>query len=205
VAIVYRKVPDEGHMCLLMYTDNLPMMVHDECMKVLESEVGQQAKEYADALFRHTMPDGNNCLAYIHRAGYLKKVPCIQVIVTPTAKSACRLDELNDIIDKLEAGGEAADRLADMDSNRGIKGVLKEGRELGMPAEPFTSGASTNVSTDALSDTDLAQQRIDQASKMENEAKGLLAEAKRLREEAAELAPVKAKNVRTTKAKKAIA
>ena len=40
VAIVYRKVPDEGHMALVMYTDNLPMMVHDECMKVLESDVG---------------------------------------------------------------------------------------------------------------------------------------------------------------------
>ena len=68
IAIVYRKVPDEGHMALVMYTDNLPMMVHDEAMKVLESEVGQNAKELADALFRHIMPDGTNCLQHIHKA-----------------------------------------------------------------------------------------------------------------------------------------
>jgi len=203
VAIVYRKVPDEVHMCLVMYTDNLPMLVHDEAMKCLESDVGQQAKDLADALFRHTMPDGNNCLTYIHRAGYLKKVPTNQVIVTPNAKSTCRLDELNDILDKLEAGGEAAEKLANMDANRGIKGVMQEGREVGMPANPYTGQNQAVDVSSVLSDSDIAQQRVDQANRMESEAKVLLAEAKRLREEASELAPAKAKNVRTPKAKKA--
>lgn len=214
VAIVYRQVPDEAHMALVMYTDNLPMMVHDEAMKVLESEVGQNAKDFADALFRHVMPDGNNCLTYIHRAGYLKKVPCNQVIVTPTAKSTIRLDELNDMLAKIEAGGEAADRMANIDANRGTKGVLQEGRELGMPAQDptRTSAADMSVPTASvpgvLSDAEIAQQRLDQATRMEAEAKGLLAEAKRLKAEAAELKPAKAKtttkasNVRTTKTTK---
>lgn len=217
IAIVYRKVPDEGHMALVMYTDNLPMMVHDEAMKVLESELGQNAKELADALFRHTMPDGTNCLQHIHKAGYLKKVPCNQVIVTPTAKATVRLDELNDILDKLEAGGEAAQRLDDIDKNRGVKGVLQEGRELGMPAQPFTGTPTAGV----LSDAEIAQQRLDQAVRMEAEAKGLLAEAKRLKAEAATMkpakavkapakaktttTPAKATNGRTTKTKKAAA
>lgn len=218
VAIVYRKVPDEGHMALVMYTDNLPMMVHDESMKVLESDVGQQAKDLADALFRHIMPDGSNCLQYIHQAGYLKKVPCNQVVVTPNAKSTVRLDELNDILDKLEAGGEAADRLADIDANRGIKGVKQEGREVGMPAQPFTGTTSSDVTGEGvLSDAALAQQRLDQAVRMEADAKSMLAEAKRLKAEAATLkpakktsakaptAPAKAKNVTTTKTKKAAA
>lgn len=207
IAIVYRKVPDENHMCLIMYTDNLPSMIHDEAMKCLESEIGQQAKELADALFRHTMPDGNNCLTTIHRAGYLKKVPTNQVIVTPTSKSTCRLDELNDIMDKLEAGGEAAQKLAEMDANRGIRGVLSEGREVGQPAKP-AAGSRTlaaDINETVLSDQDIARQRLEQASRMEAEAKGLLAEAKRLKEEASALAPVKAKNVRATKAKKTAA
>lgn len=203
IAIIYRKVPDEGHMALVMYTDSLPSMVHDEAMKVLESEVGQNAKELADALFRHTMPDGNNCLTYIHRAGYLKKVPTNQVIVTPTAKATVRLDELNNILDNLELGGEAAKRMADIDSNRGIKGVIQEGRELGMPAQPALN--PTTIDNQAaglyagLTDTDLANQRVAQATKLEAEAKGLLAEAKRLKDEAKSLKPAKAKNVRTTK------
>lgn len=209
VAIIYRQVPDESHMALVMYTDNLPMMVHDEAMKVLESEVGQNAKDLADALFRHIMPDGTNCLTHIHKAGYLKKVPCNQVIVTPTAKSTIRLDELNDMLAKIEAGGEAADRMANIDANRGTKGVLQEGREVGMPASLQPQVATTAAGiNDTLSDADIAQQRIDQANRMEAEAKGLLAEAKRLKEEAKSLVPSKAKtttkasNGRTTKTTK---
>ena len=199
VAIVYRTVPDEDHMALVMYTDSLPSMIHDEAMKVLESEVGQQAKELADALFRTTMADGTNCLTTIHKGGYLKKVPCNQVIVTPTAQSTCRLDELNNLLKKIEEGGDAAQALADMDSNRGIKGVVQEGRELGTPAQPFTGVTSSADVNGVLSDTDLAEQRTVQANKMEAEAKALLAEAKRLKQEATQLSQPKAKNVGKTK------
>jgi len=195
IAIVYRQVPDEAHMALVMYTDNLPMMVHDEAMKVLESELGQNAKDLADALFRHVMPDGNNCLTHIHRAGYLKKVPCNQVIVTPTAKSTIRLDELNDMLAKIEAGGDAADKMANLDANRGIKGVMQEGRELGQPPAPVQATTSADISG-VLSDAEIAQQRLAQAARMESEAKGLLAEAKRLKAEATALAPVKTKTTK---------
>lgn len=198
VAIVYRTVPDEEHMALVMYTDSLPMMVHDEAMKVLESEIGQNAKELADALFRTTMADGTNCLTTIHKGGWLKKVPCNQVIVTPTAQSTCRLDELNNLLKKIEDGGDAAQTLADMDANRGIKGVVQEGRELGQPATPFT-GVQSTTSADVLTDADLAAQRTAQAEKMEAEAKNLLAEAKRLKQEATQLSQPKAKNVGKTK------
>lgn len=199
VAIVYRKVPDEAHMALIVYTDSLPMMVHDEMMKCLESEVGQQAKELADALFRTIMADGNNCLTAIHKGGWMKKVPTNQVIVTPTVKSTVRLDELNDIMDKLEAGGEAAARLADIDANRGIKGVIQEGRELGQPAVDVTRTSAGSVSGDVLTDDVLAEQRTQQADRMEAEAKALLAEAKRLKQEATQLSQSKAKNVGKTK------
>ena len=195
VAIVYRVVPDEEHMALVMYTDALPSMIHDESMKVLESEIGQNAKELADALFRSTMADGINCLTAIHKGGYLKKVPTNQVVVTPTANSTCRLDELNALLKKIEEGGDAVAALADMDANRGVRGVLNEGREVGEPALKTTSGDITAVLTNDV----LAKQRIDQANKMEVEAKSLLAEAKRLKEEAKSLTPTKAKNVGKTK------
>ena len=199
VAIVYRTVPDEEHMALVAYADSMPSMIHDEVMKVIESDVGQNAKELADALFRTTMADGTNCLTTLHKGGWLKKVPTNQVIVTPTAKSTCRLDELNNLLKKIEDGGDAAAALADMDKNRGIKGVVQEGRELGQPAKPFTGTTSADVTGDVLTDTDLATQRTAQANKMEAEAKALLAEAKRLKQEATQLSQPKAKNVRATK------
>ena len=203
VAIVYRTVPDEDHMALVAYADSLPSMVHDEVMKVIESAIGQNAKELADALFRTTLADGTNCLTTLHKGGWLKKVPCNQVIVTPTAKSTCRLDELNNLLKKIEEGGDAAASLANIDANRGMKGVLQEGRELGQPASDPTRTTAGSVSGDVLTDDILSQQRLDQATKMEAEAKSLLAEAKRLKQEATQLSQPKAKNVGKTSKKAA--
>jgi hypothetical protein len=199
VAIVYRTVPDEDHMALVAYADSMPSMVHDEVMKVIESEIGQNAKELADALFRTTLADGTNCLTTLHKGGWLKKVPCNQVIVTPTAKSTCRLDELNNLLKKIEEGGDAAAALANIDANRGMKGVLQEGRELGQPAVDPTRTTADSVGGDVLTDDILSQQRLDQANKMEADAKSLLAEAKRLKQEATQLSQPKAKNVGKTK------
>ena len=206
VVIAYRQVPDEDHMCLVIYSDALPSRVHDELMSVLESDVGQSSKDLADALFRSTMADGTNCLTTLHKGGWLKKVPCNQVIVTPNAKSSVRLDELNNILNEMEKGEDASKKLADIDKKQtqGIDG----GRELGEPAK--TTSASVNTNTpDVLSDADIANQRLAQATKMEAEAKSLLAEAKRLKEEANALAPkvtkakvAKATTSTTTPAKK---
>ena len=86
VVILFREVPGEDHMALVTYGEVLPRLIHDEVMKCLESPVGQQAKEFSDALFRVTMADGRNCLEVLHKEGMIKKVPTNQVIVTPTGK-----------------------------------------------------------------------------------------------------------------------
>jgi hypothetical protein len=48
-------------------------MIHDEIMKVLESAVGQQANDLADALFRNIMPDGKNTLHVLRFVDCLDK------------------------------------------------------------------------------------------------------------------------------------
>ena len=72
VVVAYNTVPGEDHMALVIYSDSLPSMLHDEVMKVIESPAGQSAKVLADALFRNIMPDGNNTLGSLHKGGYLK-------------------------------------------------------------------------------------------------------------------------------------
>jgi hypothetical protein len=192
VVIAYRQVPDEDHMCLVIYSETLPMRIHDELMKVLESDIGQQANDFADALFRHTMADGQNCLTTIHRGGLMSKVPTNQVIVTPTSASSVRLDELNTLLNEIAKGEAATEKLAKAD-----QGQRWEGRDLGEPAK---TTAESVGSDGVLSDADIANQRIAQATKMEAEAKTLLAEAKRLKEEANALAPkvTKAKVAKAT-------
>jgi hypothetical protein len=193
--IVFRKIPELEHMALVVYSDLLPRMVHDEIMKALESPQGQEAKELSDVLFRTIMADGHNCLESLHRNGLLKKVPTNQVLVTPTSTSSVRLDELNDILDEMQKGEEAVKRLQDIDSSRGFTGKKAPRRaEIQEVGERKTREAQGNTSAadmlaGMLTDKDLAAQRLDQAQKMEASAKQLLAEAKRLKAEAESLSP----------------
>ena len=198
VVIAYNTVPGEDHMALVVYSDALPSMIHDEVMKVVESNAGQSAKVLADALFRNIMPDGNNTLGSLHKGGYLKKVQTKQVILTPNAKTTVRLDELNEILKKMEAGEEAIKALSDIDAGRGFADPKKSsGRDLGEPKKAAESAVNTSG---VLTDADLAKANLDQAAKMEAQAKTLIAEAKRLKDEAKSFAPTpKAKNVRATK------
>ena len=203
IVLAYRQIPGEDHMCLVLYSDMLPSMVHDEVMKVLESAVGQNSKELADALFRHTMADGRNCLEVVHKMGMMKKVPTNQVIITPNAKSNVRLDELNSILNQMEQGEDAIKKMADLDKNAGLTGK-REPREVGQnPASRSNITETTNASvSDVLSDDQLAAQRVAQAAKMKLEAQQMLAEAARLEAEAADLTPVQANGTtKTTKAK----
>lgn len=208
--VLFRTVPGEEHMCLVVYPDTLPRHIHDDVMSALESAAGQQAKEFSDYLFRFTLSDGNNALETLHKEGMIKKVPTNQVIVTPNAKSTVRLDELNNILGKMAQGEEALKELAELDSASGMTGKRRrtdEGREPGEVRPPRESRSTPAKVTnkvninDVLSDEDLATSRLAQATRLQNEAKALLAEAARLQEEALQLNGSAVKNG-STKSKK---
>jgi hypothetical protein len=218
IVLLWRKVPNEDHMALVTYSDTLPRMIHDEVMRTLESPVGQNAQDFSDVLFRTTMADGRNALEVLHREGFIKKVPSSQILITPTAKSSVRLDELNGILDEMAKGEEAKNRLQEMDKNSGMTGKKRRdgGREVGMPPNN-QSLSRTNVEVEGtasaaaylkgaltegvLSDTDLAAQRLSQAEQLKKQAQTLLAEASKLAEEAAQFLP--ATNAKPSRAKKA--
>jgi hypothetical protein len=221
IVLLWRKVPNEDHMALVLYSDTLPRLIHDECMKALESPIGQNSKEFSDVLFRTTMADGRNALSVLHAEGFIKKVPTAQILITPTTKSSVRLDELNDILDEMDKGEDAVKRLAEIDSQAGMapKKRIREGREVGMPPNN-QSISRTNQNVDAntnaaayikgavpadgvLTDEHLAADRRTQAENMKKQAEQLLAEATRLENEANKLAPVK--NVKPTRTKKTAA
>ncbi len=214
VVIMFREVPDESHMCLVVYSDLLPRMIHDELMRAVESDVGQNAKEISEVMHRTYMADGRVLLTVLHQEGMIKKVPCNQVLVTPNNKSSVRLDELNNILNEMAKGEEAVKRLAEIDSSRGMtgkRGAKAEPREVGMPQNSRTnSPVEGSISAEqyvagVLSDADLAKQRAAQAEQMRKNAESMLAEAARLEAEAQTLNPTTAKTngtrTKTTKAK----
>lgn len=195
VVILYRTVPDESHMCLVAYSDTLPRIIHDSVMETLESPMGQQADQFADAVFRTTLADGNNALNALHNEGLIKKIQTSQVLVTPTARSSIRLDELNVMLDKMKGGDDAVKKMAELDNNRGLKNNNKPlPKDVGEPN-------ITPTMSDVLTDEALAAQRVEQATTMKAEATRLLAEAARLEAEAKELVPTKRKTNGSKKAK----
>jgi hypothetical protein len=204
IVLVFRQIPGDDHMCLVLYSDMLPQLVHDETMKCLESAVGQNSKELADAMHRHTMSNGANLLETLHKSGYLKKVNTNQVVITPNAKSNVRLDELNTILNEMEKGEDAIKKMADLDKNAGMSNKRREPKEVGAnPASRTAQVETTGVAlTDVLTDDQLAAQRVAQAAKMKLDAQALLAEAARLENEAATLSPTTSDG--TTKPKKTV-
>lgn len=185
VVLLYRQVPDEDHMCLVVYSDLLPRIYHDSVMQILESPAGQESLSLSDVLFRNMMPDGRNCLEALHKDGLIKKVPTNQVTVTPNTISSVRLDELNSILNEMAKGEEATKKLANLEKDKGISGKRKTSeRNVGEPVRSQPESIS-----EVLSDSDLARQRLAQAAKMKADAERLLKEAELLTEEAAQLDP----------------
>lgn len=185
VVLLFREVPQEDHMCLVVYSDLLPRIYHDAVMQLLESAVGQAANSLSDVLFRNLMPDGRNCLEALHREGLIKKVPTNQVTVTPNTVSAVRLDELNTMLNEMAKGEEATKKLAQLDKEKGISGRQKHiERNVGEPVR-----SQPKAVAEVLTDSDLAKQRLQQAAKMKADAERLLKEAEVLTEEAIKLDP----------------
>jgi hypothetical protein len=192
VAILFREVPNEDHMCLVIYPETLPTHIHDSIMKTLESDVGQQATNLADALHRNLLPDGRVQLEALHREGMIKKVPANQVIVTPNAQSSVKLDELNKIIREMETGQQAIDRLKELDASQGlVDPYTKRKAEAEFKRQQQDKAAPPIQATNdgALDDKSLAVNMLAQAKRMEAEAKGLIAEAARMKKEAQRMHP----------------
>ena len=100
VAIAYRTLPDEPTNCLVIGTQGLGDSYHDSLMSLLESDAGQQSNELAEILAVRRFPDGTVMLGYLHNNGHLRKVPTVNVLVTPDSQTQIQLDELNLIIAK---------------------------------------------------------------------------------------------------------
>jgi hypothetical protein len=182
LAIIFREVPNEPHMCLVTFTETLNQHLHDPMMKTIESDIGQNSENLADALNRSYTKDGKIILQVLHAEGLLKKVQTNQVIVTPNPTTKIRLDELNKILTEMQQGEAAVKRLAEIDNTfEPSTDIAKKIRN----NEPVKNLASS--SNDALGDSTIANNLLMQAKRMETEAKGLLAESQRLQQEANEI------------------
>lgn len=98
--IVYRALPPgqgetSSSMALIVQTDQLPDMMHDNLMEILKSPAAQQTHDLFNVLNRRKFGDGSNMLESLHYKGYLKKVPIDNVMLYPMPNQPLPLSEAN--------------------------------------------------------------------------------------------------------------
>jgi len=187
VAVAFRVLPNDPEHCLVVDTATLSDDDHESLMTLIESDAGQRVTDLAEAMQRARLRDGSVMLSSFHIRNQFKKVRTDEVELTPNTTTAVLLSQVNQII--AEQQGVTVADLAIKSGNETKVETIAQAREV-PSSQPITeSQASVN---NVLTDEDLAAQYRSQADTM-------FKEAKRLREQAEELAPTKKKKT-TTKA-----
>ena len=180
VVVAYRTVPGEPESCVVVTTENLMADEHDALMKCVESDAGQTAYEFAEAMSRTQLPDGRNMLAGLHTTGKMMKMQSAQVEMIPDRNTSVGLDELNKQIAAQK--GVSVEDLA--------LGTAPSANKAEAP-EPVVSDTAVEQDTIATAEPALSDEEL--AAKYRSDADRLFKEAKKLREHADELAPKKNK------------
>ena len=186
VLVVFRTLPGESNMALVLPVAQLPDQYHDSIMTLVETEQAQDAFEFGEIMHIRPFPDGRPMLRAMQADSRLIKVPTDSVMMTPTTNDTVLLANLNTLIAEQKnctvdelctfvAGAPSAKtEVVDVASVNDTAPAV----DSDIPA-PIRAQANINS---ALSDKDLAKSYRSQADAMYKEAA-------RLRKEAEELDP----------------
>ena len=167
VVVVFREVPGDPDSALVIPTESLPQLYHDDLITAIESANCQSSMEPSDYLFRQIFNDGTNMLNTIHQRGWMVKVPTKSIIMTPQPGVNINLVDLNRELTQLNREQAASGtRSGDIATNK--------------PAsKPYTAPSGP---PGVIDDVQLA-------SKLRAQANTFEVEVRRLREEAEKLDP----------------
>lgn len=154
--VVFREVPGESDSCLIVETESLPQLYHDDVINAIESDSAQEDMDFYKYASRSVLHDGRNMLEAFHLSGWLKKMPTAQVTMLPTREIKIRLDDLNAQINQLNNAGKTTS--GDINNQ-----PVEESKPAGV-----------------LSDSQIANQMRSQAAFFRKEAERLYAEAETL-------------------------
>lgn len=184
--IAFRTLPGDAYSCLVVPTENLDDQYHNAIINLVESNAGQTAYEFAEAMDRTQFPDGSRMLPSLHAKGKLVKMPTDQIEMVPTTSVSILLSELNQII--AEQRGIAVDDLHIKPDN------AAEEKKPAPQATPVrddvsrTTSASVNSTSEQTTSFDSVES---EAKHYRSQADKLAKEAAALRRKAEELVPTK--------------
>jgi len=195
VIVAYRVLPGTETECLVIPTESIGAAEHDSLINLVESDAGQSAYEFAEAMSRAVLPDGRNMLAAMHTTGKLLKMNTNEIEMTPSTTQTLLLSELNSIIAENRGVTVSDLAISNPNSTNEPSSTVEESKD---PVEVYTDKVYTDESTVT---TEVEQPLDDEAlaAQLRSQADAMFKEAKRLREQANDLAPTKKKT--TTKKK----
>ena len=183
VVVAYRTLPGESDSALVVPTESLTPEQHDALIALVESNAGQNAYEFAEALGRTRFSDGQVMLNQLHFNSRLVKVKTSDVEMTPNLHASIDLAQLNQII--AEQRGISVNDLALGNAASTDPKTIATVNDLAPPVEKFEVKESTQP-LEPLTDEDLAK-------KFRSDADRLSKEAAELRRQAEALVPTKKK------------
>jgi hypothetical protein len=188
LVVAYRVIPGDPEHCLVIRSESLEAAQHDAVMSTVESNAGQNAYEFAEAMFRTTLPDGLNMLSGLQRYGKLVKVRTDSVEMTPDTKTVINLAELNKVIAEQKGVTVADLALKGADGKTVQPSNVNDGVDA---VETYNS-----VPAQAQDDNVLTNEQL--AASYRSQADALFKEAKALREQAEELVPTKKRKTKSS-------
>lgn len=149
--VAFREVPGDADNCLIIPTETLPQLYHDDLIQAVESVAAQDTIDVSEYLFRQKFHDGTNMLNTIHQNGWMQKAATKSIMMTPQPGVTINLVDLNKQLRLINAAPAQAREMAESATPPGV-----------------------------LSDQQIASKMRTQANTFETEARRLREEADKL-------------------------
>lgn len=156
--VVFRELPGDPDSALIIPTETLPQLYHDDLIKVIQHPNCQDLMDTSDYLFRQVFNDGTNMLNTLHQKGWMVKVPTKSVAMTPKPGVVINL----------------------VDLNRELKQITNAQTAAGTRSSDIATTAPANNPPGVITDDVLASKYRVQANQFETEARRLREEAEKL-------------------------
>jgi hypothetical protein len=179
VLVVFRTLPGESNMSLVLPTATLPDIYHNSIMELVETDSAQQSFEFGEMMFVRFFPDGRTMLQAMQADNRLQKVPTDNVIMTPTNNNEIPLDQLNVLISEQKncTIDELCTFVKGASKSASVVTDIAEVKDVVAPVAPLKAPENA-----VLSDKDIAKSYRSQAD-------ALYKEAAKLRKDADDLDP----------------
>jgi len=184
LVVVFREIPDDEEHCLVVETDSLSDMYHDQLLQEVDSRDAQATVNLYEVLQRRSFGDGGQMLNTLHARGLLRKYRVDQIEMQPMPNRLVPLSLVNEQIkngsmeseapEELKVAAEAVETAKAVDDT-GVAVDTEAGLVNPTTVAPVTVGEE--VDSKATGESKLLQARL-----MEEDAK-------KLRKEAYELNP----------------